>query len=491
MRLITLLILSISILYGQNIYELQLLASKSGDTKAINRVLNSAKIAGLSCYQIKEAREDEVYTFIRCDKTDDFNMIKESAQRAKRAGLNYYIFQRKKHDKDLKSASYFKYDLNEKLFGNNEELIKLLHNKNRVTKEELQKRKNIYLKTLLDQHSFNGLYLKGSSSRNFTKQRTGYDMRVQWNIFDDGYLESKNDLQEILLKKELDYDLILDRYRSANLELSIYKMQAISNFINYHFFKQQETLLLNIYKKAKKQYDVSLITASKLYSYKKSMQKVKHMVFFYENTNKEPYDVQLKPFIENIENGYMVDKERLVTHVLQNSIELKKIYNKISQLSFEKNWQDGFKTNLYVENKKYDYLDESDTVAGIQVQIPLDFKSQNDPSKNMEIEAYNEQISYIKKLITNNVDDIYRKINYHKSYINSLKSDISFFQHEEQALKLKLKYPLPKKEDLSLELSKLSLDISKLNQEIWLERTQTLKLLLKLQSISGIQILSL
>ena len=493
MRSMTFLILFLfSKLFGQNEYELQLLAMKSNDQKELYKVLQSARSAGLECYKTKETREDGVYNFIRCDKTDDFKMIKESEEKAKKAGLSCFILQREKSDKIFKPVAPHSYDNSNDLFGDNKELIELLHNENRVTKDELENRKKRYLKTLLDQRSFNGLYLKGSSSRNFSKDRTGYDLRLQWNLFDGGYLGSKNDLQEILLQKELDYDHILDKYRSANLELSIYKMQAISNLINYHFFKEQEKIKSFIYQRAKKQYDSSMITASRLYNHKKSLQKTKHMLFFYEHTDKEPYDIKLKPFIENIENGSMVDKDRLVKHVFKNSIELKTIYSKISQTSMENNWQDGFKTNLYVENKKYDYLDESDTVAGVQVQIPLDFKSQNDPAKKMEIEAYKEQIEYIKKLITKNVDDIYRKINYHKSYIKSLKSDISFFEHEKEALKLKSKYPLPKKaRDLTLEISKLDLDISKLYQEIWLERTEALKLLLKLQSISGIQILSL
>jgi hypothetical protein len=496
MRFITLLIFSLSILYGQNIYELQLLATKSNDTKELKKVLNSAKTVGLGCYKSKEVRQDGVYYFIRCDKTENYKDIKKSMQKAKLAGLNSYIVQTDKNTKTVKKPvkaddKITIFENNDKLFGNNEELIKLLHNENEVTKEELEKRKKLYLKTILDQQSSNGLYLKGSNSRNFTKQRTGYDLRLQWNLFDGGYLESQNDLQEILLQKELDYDHILDKYRSTTLELSIYKMQAIDNFINYHFFKQQEAILSNMYKRAKRQYDSSMITASRLYSYKKSLQKIRHMLFFYEYTEREPYDIKLKSFIENIENGSLVEKERLVKHVFKNSIELKKIYNKISQASIDKSWKDGFKTNLYVENKKYDYLDESDTVAGVQVQIPLDFNTQNRESKDMEIEANKEQIKYIKKLITKKIDDIYRKINYHKSYIKSLKSDITFFQHEVKVLKLKSKYPLPKeRKDSVPELEKLYLDISKLYQDIWLERTETLKLLLKLQSVSGIQILS-
>jgi hypothetical protein len=491
MRLIAFLMIFFSNVFGQNEYELQLLAIKSNNQNALQQVLDSANSVGLSCYKVKEKREDGVYYFVRCDKTDDYKMIKESELKAKNAGLNCYILQTKKDDTNLKSTISPKYNNTHELFGENKELVELLYNENIVTKDELEKRKRTYLRTILDQQSFNGLYLKGAGSRNFTKHKTGYNLRLEWDLFDGGYLESQYDLQEMLLQKELDYDLILDKYRSANLELSIYKMQAIGNFINYYFFKQQEVLLSNIYKRAEKQYEVSMITASKLYGYKKSVQKVKHMLFFYENTDREPYDIKLKPFIENIENGSMVDKDRLVKHVYKNNIELKNIYSKISQSSMQKRWDDRLETNLYVENKKYNYLDKSNTIAGVQVKIPLDFKSQNDPSKKMEIEAYNKQINYIKKLIRRKVDDIYRKINYHKSYIKSLKSDISFFQHEKEALKLKSKYPLPKKSgDLDLELNKLSLDISKLNQDIWLERTEVLKLLLKLQSISGIQILS-
>jgi hypothetical protein len=70
---------------------------------------------------------------------------------------------------------------------------------------------------------------------------------------------------------------------------------------------------------------------------------------------------------------------------------------------------------------------------------------------------------------------------------------VEFFKKEMKSLNLKAKYPLQVKKqtkDTIDEIALTNLSVSKLHQEIWQERTEILKLLIKLQNISGVQILA-
>jgi hypothetical protein len=497
-RFITLFISLLSLLYGQNEYQLQLLATKSSNQDPLQKMIKKANSAGLSCYQVKERHEDGLYYYIRCNKTNDYKTMKKSVEKAKLAGLKYYIHVSNSSSNRDKVPAMTKKpeniqldDIEHTIFGENRELINILHNQNKISKEYMEKRKKVYLHDIRLMEESTGLYLKGYSSRNLTKDKMDYNIRLEWDILDSGFYGSKEDAKKVVLQKELDFDKIMDEYHSANLKLSLYKMEAIKNNIKYNYLKQQEKISERILNYNKKRYEQSLITASEFFEHKKAYDNIKHTLFYYKYLYKEPYDTDLKPLISRIEDINMVDMKALTKQAYLNSFKLNSLRKKEQLSSINDTWTNRLKTNIYVENKKHYFLEDSDTVAGVQVQIPLDYHvDAKDRSLDIEMEANRLKEQSIKLLIAQNIKDIYHKIEYHKTYIQTLKDNINFFQNELKLLKVKLKYPLAKQNyDPKIEQGKIKLSISKQQQEIWQERTEVLKLLLELQHICGIQVL--
>jgi hypothetical protein len=484
------LFLSTVILNADSIYEIQLYATKVSTDRGIDEMLQKGRNIGLECSTVQEDRTDGRYFFVRCGKANSYKEIKKSIKKAKLAKLDYF---------------YLKYDDSEKvykkkpvsqnnsyafpLFGKNEELMQILYNKKSISKDELARRKEIYLKSIASSESFNGLYLKGGASNNFGIDRHNYNIRLQWNIFGDGYLESQSDMKKILIKKELEYEQIMDEYQRLNLELSLYKIHAIDNYINHYFLKEQKNILAKIEERSKKRLDASLITSEIFFKRKKRYEDIKQKLFYYDSLEKEPCDVSLKPIISTIEDIEIADKRGLAQYAYLHSYELKNRQKKIELSNMDDNWLKRLRTNLYVEKKKVVYLDDLDTVAGFQVQLPLDF-DKDDKYKDIEVETSKVEAQLLKKLIDKNVDEIYRKIDYHKNHINILKSDITSLEDETKVLQIKEDYPFGKQNrDPIYEREMLKVSVSKHKQEIWQERLAIMKLLLKLQNLTGVQVL--
>ncbi len=490
--LIVFLFFNLSLIAKES-YEIQLIETKSKNND-LELFVNRGKDAGLKCYIGHENRLDGIYYFVRCDKTDNLKMITKSLRLAKSAGLKYKLFKfvKPKQKEQLimqkKKNIIVNNDLSQKIFGTNEELMQILLNKNNISKNQLDKQKEIYLKNIANNEEFNGLYIKGNSKKNFTKDRVGYDIRLEWSIFDDGYIGSQKDTHRKVLQKELEYEQNINRYQNSNLQLALYKLQSISNFIDFLFLKQQESILLEKFHQAQKEYNDSLITATKIYEFKKDYEKIKRKLYFYKDTMLEPYDLKLKSFIENIERINIPNKNDLINHAYKNGFAFKYLQNKIEKTYIENDWTDRLKTTVFVENKKYLFLDsDSEMIAGVHVQLPLDFKNSDNQSNIIEREVYRLQIENTKKVIANNIETTYHKIEYYKNYIKSLKDEIRLFQKETQTLRIKLKYPLPQQaRDINLQLRALKINISKHFQEIWKKRTEILKLVLKLQNLSGV-----
>jgi len=504
MRLLSLILLLGVSLHARDGYALQLFAGKSENFQGLNQVLEKGTNAGLECYITEERREDGFYSFIRCNQNSNYQEISRSIQKAKRAGLTYYLLKPNNitnNSDTIKTTDVYNPVKDTQttstniaippFFGQNRELMQILYNQNKISREYLSQRKASYLASIEAREKFNGLYLKGGTSNNFSKDRMDYNLRLEWDIFSGGYLESKKYLQKSLLQKDIEYEKIMDEYRLANLELSLYKMEAISNFINYYFLKEQEQIAIQMLQRSKKKYDASLITVHEFFSRKKAYDRVKQTIYYYEAIEKEQYDIRLKSLISNIEHINIAKMQSLVSYAYSNSFELKNTKNKIAMSTIQEDWKDKVKTNIYVENKKFLYLNDSDTIAGVQVQVPLDFKLKEDKRQEIETDINELKNSSLRKLIARNIANIYKKIEYHKNHIQTLKGDISFFKKEMKSLKLKSKYPLQQqKKDAIDEITLTKLSMSKLNQEIWQERTEILKLFIKLQNISGVQILA-
>jgi len=503
MRLPSLFLLLGLSLYARDGYELQLFAGKSENFQGLNQILEQGTNAGLECYITEERRSDGLYSFVRCGQNSSYQEISSSIAKAKRARLKYYLL-KPTHvtSSELSSETVDKeqdYQPEQvttalptpPLFGQNRELMQILYNQNSISKEYLSQRKASYLASVEEFEKFNGLYLKGGTSNNFSKDRMDYNLRLEWDIFSGGYMESKKYIQKNLLQKDIEYERIMDEYRLANLELSLYKMEAISNFINYYFLKEQEQVAIKMLQRSKKKYDASLITVHEFFSRKKAYDRIKQMIYYYEAIEKEQYDVSLKSLISNIEHINIANMQSLISYAYNNSFELKSTKNKMAMSTIQEDWKDKVRTNVYVENKKFLYLNDSDTIAGVQVQIPLDFKLTEDNREGTERYINGLKDQSLRKLIARNIANIYKKIEYHKNHIYTLKTDVAFFKKEIKALKFKSKYPLQKqKKDTIDEIALTSLSVSKLHQEMWQERTEILKLLIKLQNISGVQILA-
>ena len=497
--IITFLFLELS---AQN-YELQLFASKDSNSKGLTKSLDAGVDAGLMCYITTENRVDGEYSFVRCDETSEFNEIQNSIKKAKHARLNFYLLKPKNVKTVEQNYDTFKItktfstpdtvieNYSQDFFGNNPELLKILHNKNGISKQELLNQKELYLRSIQENEKFNGLYLKGSGYNYMGINKSDFSVRLQWNIFGDGYYESKKRAMKVLLQKDSDYERILDEYRALNLEISLFKMHSVSNYIDYYFLKKEEIVLSNLYKRAKKQYDASVITSDKFFKYKNNYENVRAKLLYFEGIDKEKYDAHLQTLVSHIENINLVDKMALCEEAYSNSYEIKNTQNKIALSSIEDSWIDKLRTNIYVEEKKAVYLENPQTVAGFSLQVPLDFyKKRNNIHKDIEAKTQMLKAQSLAQIITRNIGDLYNKINYYKSSIKNLKNNIELSKSEISQLDIKEKYPLANKNagDTILKKEMLKLSIIKHNKEIWQNRTHILKLLLKLQNLSGVKI---
>jgi hypothetical protein len=454
-------------LSANEIYEVQLLYAKSSNPKVLSAYVQKGTDAGLVC----ESRQIEDHYVVRCDRTSNYKEAKKSLKKAKKANIDYCL---KKLEKDERVA-------NDNMFTTNDSLVDLFKGKKRVSKPEDVKKREEFLEKVKKSEKFNGLYLKAKSSRNFDKNRYDYNTRIEWEIFDDGFFESKKSSKRFAIKKGIEYDNLLERQEDINDQLSIHKLISISNNINYIYLKQQKRVSSKIYNLSKKKFDESLITINRYLARKDDFDKIKRRLNYYQNAPKESFDSSLKDIIKDIENVTLEESDLIISEAYSNSLKLRKTEQKIELLNISNDWTDKLKVGVFAENRKYDFLDDSDSLVGVDLRIPLDF-SILDKKDTPEFELEKLQKSSTKNLIAKDINDCYNKIEYQKEFIQDLKSNISLLKK-----KMKTVEAYPENEKITKDDIVLAIINEKKN--IWLQRVEIVKNILKIQKLSGVKVI--
>ena len=452
---------------ASEIYEVQLLYANSSNKKVLNDYVTIGKDAGLSC----ESRSIDGHYVVRCDRTNNYNDIKKSLKKAKLAHIDYCL---KKSSADESSTK-------DELFGTNSSLADVFEGKKRVSKPSDKKKREEFLKQVRESEKFNGVYFKAKSSRNFDKNRYDYNTRLEWEIFDDGFFESKKSAKRFAIKKGLEYDNLLQRQADINDQLSLHKLLAISNNINYIYLKEQKRVSSKIYNLSKSKFDNSIITINRYMARKEDFDKIKRKLKYYEHTPKESFDISLKDVIKEVESVTLEDPKLIISEAYNNSLNIRKTDQKIELLNISNEWTDRLKIGVFAENRKYDFLDDSDSLVGVDLRIPLDF-SFLDREKTPEFDLANLQKSSTKNLISKNIKECYSQIEYQKEFIKDLKSNIALLKK-----KMKTIESYPQNEKITADDIRLA--IIKEKKNIWLQRVEIVKNILKIQKLSGVKVI--
>ena len=373
------------------------------------------------------------------------------------------------------------------LFGKNQTLIKILQNNYHLSQKEFLAKKNSYLQDLKRKKSFNGLYFKLNSEKILTHDKnSNYSFRVEWDLYEDGYYNNQKKLKKTLLQEDIRYDEVLNSYKNSTLTLSLFELESIKNFIQWYFLQKENGILAKQLQLAQKKYKSSLITKDELFFIKRKYLKNSQLLEYFNSVEKKPFDISIQNLVLNLDEIKLISPEYLINHALSNSFELKKIKKQANLLKYQNSIDDNKRVNLYIENRKFFYTKDADTIAGVELKIPIAFDKNR--QSRIQKQLYTLKKQTIKNNISVKIKKIYQKIDLAKSDIKAMKKEIYFLDQKLLSFDIKSKYPLLKDSSSLDKKTSILISVNNLQQEIWQKRLEILKELIKLQYLSTVKI---
>jgi len=264
---------------------------------------------------------------------------------------------------------------------------------------------------------FSGLYLKLNTAYDTLNNDPAYDVRLEFDIFDQGYYESKKKNEKNKIENKINFYRSIKNIEILQKEQELLKIKKYENAINVSALLLKLRVVEENLKNAKIKLDNGLITEYQYEDYKLSIQQIKDDLLLFKSMSllKIPKDLWI--LLNEIENTQLISEDELLNSLKEDSVDLKLAQTLQQKQPLGDEWSDKLRVNIYAGSRKM-YLSQNQTLVGIEAKIPI-----SNFSRTKELDT-----------IQNTIMSKQIRLQYNKSKEN-LKDSVATFIYKQRKLK--------------------------------------------------------
>ena len=228
--------------------------------------------------------------------------------------------------------------------------------------------------------SFNGLYLKTNTAYDTLNNDTAYDIRLEFDIFDQGYYANKKKNEKYKLSNQINFYKTIKNIEVLKHEQELLKISKYQNSISVSSLLLKLRVSESNLKKAKQRFKEGALTQYDYDGYKLMMQKLKDELFMFKNMTLLKIPQNLWTLLNEIEYTKTIDEDQLLEILDEENIDLKLAQTLKNTKPLTEEWSDKLRVNVYAGTRKM-YLSQQQTLIGVEAKIPLYI-----PSKRAELD---------------------------------------------------------------------------------------------------------
>ena len=264
---------------------------------------------------------------------------------------------------------------------------------------------------------FNGLYLKTNLAYDMLNSDTAYDVRFEFDIFNQGYYENKKRNEKDKIDNEILFFRAMKNIEVLQKEQELLKIKKYQNAVNVSALLLKLRLAESDYYSAKEKLNNGLLTEYTFEEYKLSIQKIKDDLLLFKNMTLLKIPNNLWVLFNQIEYIKLIDQNKLLETLETQSIDLILAKSLQEKQPLTEEWSDRLRVNIYAGQRKM-YLAQEQTLVGVEAKIPL-----SSFSKTKELAT-----------IQNNIMSTQMRLQHNQS-MERLKDAVANFKYKQQKLK--------------------------------------------------------
>lgn len=249
---------------------------------------------------------------------------------------------------------------------------------------------------------FNGIYATSDLTAELGGSEYGYALGLEWEIFDQGYYESKRDTAKTKIERELRYFQLLQQMLNRKLQEEIGYLHNLEAKIDLVSGRRLEQFSSEILSSLEIRLEQGLALQTEVDEWRYRKRSAKQTVEFHQLGKTASLSSESKVLLNRIERLKLKPIPELFLHAQERSIALKIQQTFIKMGQFFPDWKENLQVKLFVEQRKpYSGFsgsnNDSNQVAGVRVRLPIDFNRKRDAMIALDKQVYLEQEKAVRE----------------------------------------------------------------------------------------------
>ena len=272
------------------------------------------------------------------------------------------------------------------------------------------------LDTQREEH-FSGLYLKVNGAYDTLNNDTAYDVRVEFDIFQQGYYENKKKNEKDKIDNQINFLKTIKNISILQRDQELLKVRKYENSVNVSALLLKLRVLEGNSNRAKQQSLNGLITDYEYDNYKLAIQQIKDELLLFKNMSLLKIPKNLWILLNQIEHVKLINDNELIDALERDSVDLKLAKTLQEKKPLMDEWSDKLRVNIYAGERKM-YLSQQQTLIGVEAKIPISNYSRTEELDTIQNDIMSNQVRL-----------------QHKQAKETLKDAIATFKYKQQKLK--------------------------------------------------------
>ncbi|HEC13382.1 MAG TPA: TolC family protein [Acidiferrobacteraceae bacterium] len=351
----------------------------------------------------------------------------------------------------------------------------------------LQKTETIrekYLRELGNQGSFKGFYLRGQWEKDQDSGESQDTLALEWELFDEGWRESKQLLDKKKLETQLQFFQMLKDMHEHRLNERLYHQSGIENSVRLHLAKTRLIELSSLLKRYKQRRDNGYVTEAETQQLEYQVDRAKMEISQYSNMQQEGMSMLQFDLLNTIEHISTVDQPSLLKIGIRQSIDLKIQDIFIQRAEFFPAWTDDLSVRLYLGNRRLYGGQRRDNLIGARIRFPLDLNLKRRKLIKIEQNAYRDQKAALTLRIEQKIVRLLDQFRFQQKRVHNLNGEHALLQKRLALLGMQVKYPLAELATVpEKEIDQINMQMLLNLEEVLMARLATYDKLLKLSAL--------
>ncbi len=222
------------------------------------------------------------------------------------------------------------------------------------------------------QEPFYGFYLRSNTAWDTLNNDAAYDIRLEWELFDQGYYHARKLQQKERLDEQIAIYRMWEQLRKLSIEQALGKIDAYRNAIDSYEIIERLKVQEYYLQQMQARYEARLVTQFEYDMLRFEIDKEKEMLRHFRNLKLMKMPGALWQLVNQIEYVRLRDAERILKQRSSHAMEQEHARFIAERSVMTSDWSDKLQLSLYAGQRKM-YLSQHQSIVGVEAKIPLTF----------------------------------------------------------------------------------------------------------------------